>query len=100
MAAAAVVTDLAGAELVPGLGHVQHQAIFIERLESPGDVSRNFRQEARVGIAVRIGGLFDAIELPYGDLSQDPHALLGVVVERAAALRMNLTRWFQRQDAN
>ena len=54
VAAAAVVADFAGPELVPGLGHVQHHAVLVERLEGPGDVGRDLGEEAGVGIAVGI----------------------------------------------
>ena len=54
VAAAAVVADLAGPNLVPGLGHVQHHAVLVERLEGEGDVGRDLGEEAGVGIAVGI----------------------------------------------
>jgi hypothetical protein len=50
MAAATVVAHLAGANLMPSLGHVDDHAVVVERLERPGDIGRHLGQEARVGI--------------------------------------------------
>jgi hypothetical protein len=54
VAAAAIVPHLARAELVPGLGHVQHHPVAVDGLEGEGLVGGNLRQEARIGIAVGI----------------------------------------------
>mgnify|MGYP007099123452 CR=1 FL=1 len=52
--AAAVGAHLAGTHLVPGLRHVQHHALFVQRLEREGDVGRNLGEEAGVGVAIGI----------------------------------------------
>src|SRR5262249_43346633 len=82
VAAAAVVADFARTELVPGLRHVQHHAVLIERLEGPGHVSGDLGEEAGVGVAVRVERLLALSKLTHRDLAQDAHALLAVVVEQ------------------
>src|SRR5579872_6988236 len=98
MAAAAVVADLAGPQRVPGLGHVQHHAVLVERLEREGGVRGDLGEEAGVGVAVGVARLAFVVvtlrvtgfvtrsvtttrKLPYRDLPQDAQTLLGVIVE-------------------
>ncbi len=91
VAAAAVVADLAGPELVPGLGHVQHHAVLVERLEGEGDVGGDLREEARVRVAVGVERLLAVlVELAHRDLAEDAQPLAGVVVE---ACRATGDRW-------
>jgi hypothetical protein len=71
MAAATIVADFARAELVPGLGHVQHHAVLVERLEGPGHAGGDPGQEAGVGIAVGIERLACFAEVADGKFAQD-----------------------------
>ncbi len=54
VASAAVLPHLARAHLVPGLRHVQHQAILVQRLKSKRHIGRNLGEKAGVGIAVAV----------------------------------------------
>ena len=54
VAAAAVGAHLARPHLMPGLRHVQHHAVAIERLERERRVGGDLGEEARVGIAFGI----------------------------------------------
>src|SRR5690606_254879 len=105
VAAAAIGADLAGAELVPGLGHVQHHAVVVDGLEGEGDVGGDLRQEAGVGVAVGVDRFLPVLaELAYGDLAEDAQALGDVVVVRgvavAAALAGGVGVGFEGDDAN
>src|SRR5215831_15359808 len=95
VAAATVVADLAGPQLVPGLRHVQHHAIVVDRLEGPGDVGRDLGEEAGIGVAVRVERLApgaDATglaldvtglaELSHREFPKDADTLLGVASQR------------------
>src|ERR1051326_6469944 len=55
--AAAVVANLSGPELVPGLSHVQHHAVLVEGLKREWHVCGDFREETGVGITVGVEGL-------------------------------------------
>lgn len=57
VAAAAVGAHLARTHLVPGLGHVEHQAAAIEGLEGERRVGRHLGQEAGVRVALGVGAL-------------------------------------------
>ena len=103
VAAAAVGADLAGPNLVPGLGHVQHHAVVVERLEGPGDVGGNFGQEAGVGVAVRIEGLLAVLgELADRELAQDADTFFGVAAqgEVVPLFRQHLADRLQDQNAD
>ena len=100
VAAAAVVANLAGAQLMPCLRSVQHQAAAVESLEGEGGVGGDFGEEAGVGFAVGIAGLaFDQLgggrgrgcaEFADGDFAEDAEAFVGVVVKAAAGIRAAL----------
>jgi len=57
VAAAAIRADFSGAKLVPSLRGVQDHAAFVERLKGERRVGGNLREEARVGLTVRIARL-------------------------------------------
>src|SRR5262249_27307732 len=63
VAAPAVSADLPRTQLVPGLGHVEHHALLIQRLEREGRVGGDLRQEAGVRVAVGVRRLLIALEL-------------------------------------
>ena len=76
VAAAAVGAHLARPHLVPGLRHVEHQAVAVERLERERRVGRNLREEAGVGIALGIEDRAAAgVELAQRDLAEDAQPL-------------------------
>src|ERR1043166_5142530 len=90
VAAATVIADLAGSDLVPGLCHVQYHAVLIERLERERGISGNPGQKAGIRVAIRVDRLLPVLEMPYGNLSEDAQAFHGMVpVERIAAQRGN-----------
>ena len=102
MAAAAVVTGLAGTHLMPGLGHVEDHAVLVEGLEGEGLIGGNFGKEAGVGIAVRVEGLFAVfVELTDGNLTQDAEALVAMAAEKGrSAMAGDVCERFLNHDAN
>src|SRR5262249_31788838 len=86
MAAAAVVADLTGAELVPRLCHVQEHAVLSERLEGEDGVRGDLREEAGIGIAVGVGRLLVAVEFPERNFANNAQTFVSVTIELPAAL--------------
>jgi hypothetical protein len=80
MAAPTIVTYLTGPHLMPGLRHIQHQTVLIDRLEGEGHICRNLRQEAGVWITVHVFDSFaGSIELPQGNLPENTESFIGMV---------------------
>src|SRR5262249_28315722 len=71
VAATAVVADFAGPQLVPGLRHVEHHAVLVQRLEGPGDVRGDLGKGTGIGITVRVERLPIVIELPHRNFAED-----------------------------
>ena len=72
VAASAIGTDFTGPDLMPRLGHVEDQPVFVQSLKRERHVGRDAGQKAGVRIAVRIEGR--AGRLAERNLAQDPEA--------------------------
>ena len=103
MTTATVGAHFTGAHLMPGLRHRQHHAIAVEQLESKGGVSRNFGEEAGVGIAfsvedrVAVGG-----QVAHRQFPQNAQLFVDVVIEVLPFVRpiTAMGIGFHRQQAN
>src|SRR5262249_18514407 len=95
--AAAVVANLAGTDLMPGLGHIEHEAMPVQRLKRERVIGRNLGEKAGIRVAIRVERLFASLtphpsprgrgeKVAHGNLAKDAHPLMGVIEEAPLVL--------------
>src|SRR5690348_7560121 len=100
MTAATIHADLARPDLVPGLRHVQHHAILVERLEGEGGVGGNSGEKARVWIAVGVERLLAVLKFAQRDFAENAKPLVGMAGELPSRLEaaVAVSGWLHAQD--